>query len=262
MHEYFVKTRDNQGIHGTKNFANETHFSSANAIRLKPTGSNRSVFFRFDGNTFYLLKTNANDPDGLWDDARPLEWNVNTNQLVVRGNADTATRLQTARNIALTGAVTGNVNFDGSGNVSLATTLTKATVRDFNRTISGTATALGGTTNTIEMTGQVVVSADGLIRQYFHLKHFRDWWFGRDDNAVGYQNHDIANYKIPIALWTAMPNKVLSVQAQTMRSSDIASSAQFSSEADRTRSGLGISQSRHQQKQCLAKSIKNARRCI
>ncbi|STZ63780.1 Uncharacterised protein [Moraxella lacunata] len=146
-------------------------------------------------------------------------------------NSPTATKLQTARNIALTGAVTGNVNFDGSGNVSMATTLTKATVRDFNRTINGTATALGGTTNTIEMTGQVVVSADGLIRQYFHLKHFRDWWFGRDDNAVGYQNHDIANYKIPIALWTAMPNKVLSVQAQTMRSSDIASSAQFSSEA-------------------------------
>lgn len=146
-------------------------------------------------------------------------------------NSPTATKLQTARNIVLTGAVTGNVNFDGSRNVSMATTLTKATVQDFNRIISGTATALGGTTNNIKMTGQVVVSADGLIRQYFHLKHFRDWWFGRDDNAIGYQNHDIATYKIPIALWTAMPNKVLSVQAQTMRSSDTASSAQFSSEA-------------------------------
>ena len=146
-------------------------------------------------------------------------------------NSPTATKLQTVCTISLTGAVTGRVNFDGSRNVSMATTLTKATVQDFNRTISGTATALGRTTNNIKMTGQVVVSADGLIRQYFHLKHFRDWWFGRDDNAVGYQNHDIANFKIPIALWTAMPNKVLSVQAQTMRSSDIASSAQFSSEA-------------------------------
>ena len=146
-------------------------------------------------------------------------------------NSPTATKLQTARTISLTGAVTGRVNFDGSRNVSMATTLTKAIVQDFNRTISGTATALGGTTNNIKMTGQVVVSADGLIRQYFHSKHFRDWWFGRDDNAVGYQNHDIANFKIPIALWTAIPNKVLSVQAQTMRSSDTASSAQFSSEA-------------------------------
>lgn len=126
LHEYFVKTRDNQAINGIKTFGNETYFTSANAIRLKPTGSNRSVFWRFDGNTFYLLKTRAGDPDGTWDDARPIEWNVNTNQLWLRGNADTATRLATARNIALTGAVTGNVNFDGSGNVSLATTLNLA----------------------------------------------------------------------------------------------------------------------------------------
>ena len=41
-------------------------------------------------------------------------------------NSPTATKLATARNIALTGAVTGNVNFDGSGNVSLATTLNLA----------------------------------------------------------------------------------------------------------------------------------------
>lgn len=123
LHEYFVKTRDNQTIGGIKNFTNEAHFNSANAIRLKPTGANRSVFFRFDGNTFYLLKTNANDPDGIWDDARPLEWNVNTNQLVMRGNSDTASRLQTPRTIALTGAVTGSINFDGSQNVSLTTTI-------------------------------------------------------------------------------------------------------------------------------------------
>ena len=123
LHEYFVKTRDNQTIGGIKNFTNEAHFNSANAIRLKPTGANRSVFFRFDGNTFYLLKTNANDPDGIWDDARPLEWNVNTNQLVMRGNSDTASRLQIPRTIALTGAVTGSINFDGSQNVSLTTTI-------------------------------------------------------------------------------------------------------------------------------------------
>jgi len=39
------------------------------------------------------------------------------------GNAGTATTLQTARNIALTGDVTGNVNFDGSANVSIAATI-------------------------------------------------------------------------------------------------------------------------------------------
>jgi hypothetical protein len=40
------------------------------------------------------------------------------------GNASTASQLQTARDIALTGDVTGSVSFDGSGNVNLATTLT------------------------------------------------------------------------------------------------------------------------------------------
>lgn len=34
----------------------------------------------------------------------------------------TATKLKTARNISLTGAVSGNVNFDGSKNVSINTT--------------------------------------------------------------------------------------------------------------------------------------------
>ena len=40
------------------------------------------------------------------------------------GNASTASTLQTARTISLTGDVTGSVSFDGSQNVSLATTFT------------------------------------------------------------------------------------------------------------------------------------------
>lgn len=207
--------------------------TNANAYRLKSANKGRSVILRSDGDMFYLLKTADQDPDGNWDTTRPFVWDLRSNAVTLNGNATTATKLQTTRQINLTGAVTGRVNFDGSANVNIATTLTKAVVRDYNRTVTGTATNLLGSASpeTIQMTGKVVVGADGLIKQYFHLKHFKDIWFGRDDNAVGYQNHDIANYKIPIALWTAMPNKVLSVQAQTMRSSDIASSAQFSSEA-------------------------------
>lgn len=41
----------------------------------------------------------------------------------VTGNAATATKLQIARTISLTGDVTGNANFDGSGNISLVTTV-------------------------------------------------------------------------------------------------------------------------------------------
>ena len=40
----------------------------------------------------------------------------------ISGNAGTATKLQTARTISLTGSVTGSGSFDGSGNLSIATT--------------------------------------------------------------------------------------------------------------------------------------------
>ena len=40
----------------------------------------------------------------------------------LKGNADSATKLATARTISLTGSVTGSGTFDGSGNLSIATT--------------------------------------------------------------------------------------------------------------------------------------------
>ncbi|WP_174436667.1 hypothetical protein, partial [Azospirillum brasilense] len=48
---------------------------------------------------------------------------VHPAQTSVSGNAGTATKLATARTIALSGGVTGSVNFDGSGNVSITTTV-------------------------------------------------------------------------------------------------------------------------------------------
>ena len=39
----------------------------------------------------------------------------------LNGNGNTAGRLQNARNITLTGAVSGSISFDGSQNVSMAT---------------------------------------------------------------------------------------------------------------------------------------------
>ena len=39
------------------------------------------------------------------------------------GTADNATKLATARNIAISGAVTGNADFDGSGNINISTSV-------------------------------------------------------------------------------------------------------------------------------------------
>ena len=52
------------------------------------------------------------------------------------GNATSADKWSTARTVTLTGAVTGSVAFDGTGNFSLATTL--ATVADSTFTIAKT----------------------------------------------------------------------------------------------------------------------------
>lgn len=52
------------------------------------------------------------------------------------GNASTSSKWQTARNFALTGAVTGNVNFDGSGNIELSTSISSAGISILTGTIA------------------------------------------------------------------------------------------------------------------------------
>lgn len=49
------------------------------------------------------------------------------NKTSITGNAGTATKLATGRSITLSGDVTGNTTFDGSGNVTIATTVASTT---------------------------------------------------------------------------------------------------------------------------------------
>lgn len=71
----------------------------------------------------------------------------------ISGNADTATKLKTARTISLTGSVTGSGSFDGSGNLSIATTTNHS---HSTLTIQGNGTSLGtyngSATKTINIT--------------------------------------------------------------------------------------------------------------
>lgn len=53
-----------------------------------------------------------------------------------------ANKLKTARNIALNGAVSGNANFDGSGNVTITTTQANIAVVTGTMTADGTSNAL------------------------------------------------------------------------------------------------------------------------
>ncbi|MDB4588500.1 hypothetical protein N9095_00815 [bacterium] len=60
------------------------------------------------------------------------------------GNATTASALATARNIALSGDVSGNVNFDGSGNVTITTTVADDSHNHVISNVDGLQTALDG----------------------------------------------------------------------------------------------------------------------
>ena len=56
------------------------------------------------------------------------------------GNATTATKLATTRAIAVSGAVTGTANFDGTGNISISTTATSDPILTLDGGVSGSAT--------------------------------------------------------------------------------------------------------------------------
>ncbi|WP_419692770.1 phage tail protein [Mannheimia haemolytica] len=100
-----------------------------------------------------------------------------------------------------------------------------------SRTINGNSADDNGTAKKMELVGEVVVYPDGKIEQFFHLKQFRDIWFAKEENAVGIANRDYWGRLIPIPLWTAMPNKVLYVDAQLARSSSSTLSPMYTTEA-------------------------------
>lgn len=72
----------------------------------------------FNGTSDITIPVTALDPDKL-SEVIPVSKGGTGN---ATGNAPTATKLQTTRNIKLTGAVSGNANFDGSGNIEIKTT--------------------------------------------------------------------------------------------------------------------------------------------
>ncbi|MDM1784261.1 phage tail protein [Acinetobacter bereziniae] len=123
------KLQDEKAALSGATFTGEVVSTSSNSYRLK--NAKRGVFWRLDENNLYLMKTLDNSPDGNWDDTRPIMWELKTNKIFfgsdvefqasmkgnLTGNADTASKFQTSRNIALSGAVSGNADFDGSGNI-------------------------------------------------------------------------------------------------------------------------------------------------
>ncbi|HFU2206203.1 TPA: hypothetical protein ACH47O_003912, partial [Escherichia coli] len=130
-------------ISGNKVYANdEVIVRSQNALRM--IAGDYGVIWRNDGANTYLLMTDKGDQYGGWNGLRPFAVNNATGEVTintplnspkgVKGNSDTATKLQTARKIS-------GVPFDGSTDI----TLTAAHVAAFARRATGSyADAYGG----------------------------------------------------------------------------------------------------------------------
>ncbi|WP_274806784.1 prophage tail fiber N-terminal domain-containing protein [Escherichia coli] len=130
-------------ISGNKIYANdEVIVRSQNALRM--IAGDYGVIWRNDGANTYLLMTDKGDQYGGWNGLRPFAVNNATGEVTintplnspkgVKGNSDTATKLQTAIKIS-------GVSFDGSTDI----TLTAAHVAAFARRATDTyADADGG----------------------------------------------------------------------------------------------------------------------
>lgn len=71
----------------------------------------------------------------------------------ITGNADTATALETARNIAISGPVSGNANFDGTSDITITVTQSNDSITLGTHTTGDYVATVSGTTNEIEVTG-------------------------------------------------------------------------------------------------------------
>lgn len=139
LHEYFVKTRDNQTINGVKTFSQDIVVGTSNGwgriampltdgtnwiIETNPRYKNASAgqpalrFNHNDGSTriFYDLPKSSKSETLAYQ-----SW-------VQSANVASATKLQNPRNIAMTGDGSWNVNFDGSANASGTLTLANSGV--------------------------------------------------------------------------------------------------------------------------------------
>ena len=96
------------------------------AADVAVSGSGLSITGTAGENVSYTIASNGTPNNTastlvFRDSDRSFSANVVSAALV--GNASTATTLETARTIALAGDVAGSVSFDGSGNVSITTTI-------------------------------------------------------------------------------------------------------------------------------------------
>ena len=106
-----------------------------------------------------------------------------------------------------------------------AETAKLVTRRNYTRTITGTADS----SKSMSVAGNVTVYPDGRIVQIIHVKDLRMMWFALESAGVGFNGSHAR--RIPLQLWTAMPNAVTDVRPVFIRATNAAASQTYASEA-------------------------------
>lgn len=128
----------------------------------------------FTGNNFTVVRNSVNNEgislralknsvykDFLIVDSAADAVYINGSLVVTGGiTANAALALSTARNIALSGVVTGNVNFDGSQNVTITTALAADRVRIAGDTMTGQLNANAGFVAGTSLTPNLIVTTN------------------------------------------------------------------------------------------------------
>lgn len=150
------------------------------AFRIKrnsgsTTGDDITDIHMDDGSTYFDIDNDLDGDGGAFRFRRKAggafaepQIYANSSRVFTDGYHPNADTLTTTRNIALTGAVTGNANFDGSSNISIATTATADPTLTINGDASGSATFtnLGNATLTLTVAddshNHTISNVDGL----------------------------------------------------------------------------------------------------
>ena len=127
----------------------------ADITKIQPIGSSTQyelgARYLTTGRTFQIKDndaTNSGPVSSTFNGTANLVINLpSTIKASLTGNASTASKLATARTISLTGSVTGSASFDGSGNISIATTVNhnhnSSYILKGGDTVNGTLTMSG-----------------------------------------------------------------------------------------------------------------------
>ena len=154
IYNYLTATNTNLYLSAVADYSIRFRIGTTEVARITPSGclninttqNGTDHKLYVNGSGYFVSKifangtgarlTTSNDTQEIWfgintDGTAWGIYNNKTTKYILRqtanetnfyGNADTATKLATARTISLTGSVTGSGSFDGSGNLSIATT--------------------------------------------------------------------------------------------------------------------------------------------